>query len=129
MQSSDTLLFNITIPHINIKCFQHIINFLLKVDSEIILEVTSTGMWLRSLNDAKSAFVCVELNPNAFFSQFDVKVESNSDSNGNKKASGTSDNEDSNLNSDNNAHPNKRRKENKENVLYTCKIYGKVKCN
>ena len=137
------LSFIACIPYINIKCFQNIINFLLKIDTEIIIEVTKTGMWLRSLNDAKSAFVCIELNPNEFFSVFDVSVESNSNTTNNTNNSNcnnNSNNIDNNSDSDNysdndnntNQNPHKRRKENNDtsdsatNVMYSCKIYGKV---
>jgi hypothetical protein len=75
---SGSVGFSACVPRVNIKAFTNIFNFLLKVDAELIIEASSTGMWLRALTDAKSAFVVVELDVNEFFSSYSVSKESDS---------------------------------------------------
>jgi len=69
---SGAIDFSAIIPRVNIKAFTNIFHFLLKIDCELIIEASSKGMWLRALNDAKSAFVVVELDINDFFSHYSV---------------------------------------------------------
>lgn len=66
--------FTAIIPAVNFKCFSSIVHMLLRVDAELVVEVSPRGMWLRALNDAKSAFAVVALDAHKFFSTFDVEV-------------------------------------------------------
>ncbi len=66
--------FTACIPNANLKQFLFIIQFLLKVDGELIVEIIQENnpedgvMILRALNDAKSAFALVEIKSFPFFS-------------------------------------------------------------
>lgn len=77
MSGSEGINFSASIPRVNIKAFTNIFNFLLKVDAEVIIEASAQGMWLRALNDAKSAFVVVELDVGEFFSSYSVTTDIN----------------------------------------------------
>ena len=96
-----TVDFTACIQRQNLKSFSNILHFLLKVDAELIIEASPTGMWLRALNDAKSAFVVVELCVQEFFSSF--RVSSHGEGSG-----GDDTNDDTASN------------------VFSCKIFGKV---
>ena len=64
------MLFEAAISASNIKHFNNVINFLLKIDNELIIELSNRGMTFRVLNDAKSAFVVVDLSIGNFFDNF-----------------------------------------------------------
>ena len=67
------MLFSGKITLSNIKHFNNVVSFLLKVDNELIIELSGNGMTLRVLNDAKSAFVVVELGKTEFFDRYSLE--------------------------------------------------------